>query len=57
VQRNAMAVWSGKEDFKSLLEKDFGIKEKLSPEELNETFDYENQLQQVDTIFQRVFGS
>ena len=28
VQRNAMAVWSGQEDFKSLLEKDPGIKEK-----------------------------
>lgn len=57
VQRNAMAVWSGQEDFKSLLEKDPGIKEKLSPEELNETFDYESQIRQVDTIFQRVFGS
>jgi adenylosuccinate lyase len=57
VQRNAMAVWSGQEDFKSLLEKDPGIKEKLSPEELNETFDYESQMRQVDTIFHRVFGS
>ena len=57
VQRNAMAVWSGQSDFKSLLEKDPDIKEKLSPEELNETFDYQSQMRQVDTIFQRVFGS
>ena len=57
VQRNAMAAWNGKEDFKSLLEKDPDIKGRLSTEELNETFDYQSQMRQVDTIFQRVFGS
>jgi len=57
VQRNAMADWNGKEDFKSLLEKDPDIKGRLSTGELNETFDYQSQMRQVDTIFQRVFGS
>ena len=57
VQRNAMAAWNGKEDFKSLVEKDPDIKGRLSTEELNETFDYQSQMRQVDTIFQRVFGS
>jgi len=57
VQRNAMAAWNGKEDFKSLLEKDPDIKDRLSTGELNETFDYQRQMRQVDTIFQRVFGS
>ena len=57
VQRNAMAVWKSKEDFKSLLSKDPQITERLSPAELDDTFDYDNQIRQVDTIFERVFGS
>lgn len=57
VQRNAMAVWAGKGDFKSLLEKDSEAQAKLSQKELDEAFDYESQMRQVDTIFQRVFGS
>ena len=60
VQRNAMAVWSDKsnrEDFKSLLAKDPEIQERLSPEELEATFDYDNQIRQVDSILERVFES
>jgi adenylosuccinate lyase len=57
VQRNAMSVWSGQSDFKSLLGKDPDIQARLSPKELDDTFDYESQIRQVDTIFQRVFGS
>jgi adenylosuccinate lyase len=57
VQRNAMAVWSGTSDFKSLLGKDPEVQAKLSPEELDAAFDYESQMRHVDTIFQRVFGS
>jgi adenylosuccinate lyase len=57
VQRNAMAVWSGKEDFKSLLAKDPDIKKRLSPDELDRVFDYQSQMRHVDTIFQRVFAS
>jgi len=60
VQRNAMAVWSDKsnrEDFKSLLAKDPEIQERLSPEELEATFDYDNQIRQIDTILERVFES
>ncbi len=57
VQRNAMAAWNSKEDFKSLLAKDPEIQERLSPEELDETFDYDHQMRQTDIIFERVLGS
>ena len=57
VQRHAMAVWSGQSDFRSLLGKDPDVQAKLSPKDLDDTFDYESQIRQVDTIFQRVFGS
>ncbi len=59
VQRNAMKVWSDKsnrEDFKSLLAKDPEIQGRLSPAELEETFDYDNQIRQVDAILERVFA-
>ncbi len=55
VQRNAMAVWEGKGDFKSLLTADPEIKEWLSVEELEAAFDLDRQLKYVDTIYERVF--
>jgi adenylosuccinate lyase len=55
VQRNAMAVWEDKGDFKSLLLADPEIKESLSADEVEATFDLERQLQYVDTIYERVF--
>jgi len=55
VQRNAMAVWEGKGDFKSLLTTDPEIKEWLSAAELEAAFDLDRQLKYVDTIYERVF--
>jgi adenylosuccinate lyase len=57
VQRNAMAVWKDEGDFKALLAKDPEIQKRLSSEELEEAFDYNRQMSQVDMIFKRVFGS
>lgn len=55
VQRNAMAVWEGKGDFKSLLTTDPEISEWLSAQELEAAFDLDRQLKYVDTIYERVF--
>ncbi len=55
VQRNAMAVWETKKDFKSLLADDPDIKANLTEAELEAAFDLNNQLQYVDTIYKRVF--
>jgi adenylosuccinate lyase len=55
VQRNAMAVWGNKGDFKSLLLADPEIQESLSADEVAATFDLDRQLQYVDTIYERVF--
>ena len=55
VQRNAMAVWEGKGDFKSLLTTDPEINEWLSARELEAAFDLDRQLKYVDTIYERVF--
>jgi adenylosuccinate lyase len=56
VQRNAMRAWQGEGDFLSLLEADKDVRKHLSAEELRENFDLGYHLQQVDTIFERVFG-
>ena len=56
VQRNAMRVWRGEGDFLSLLAADKDVRKHLSAAELKENFDLGYHLQQVDTIFQRVFG-
>ena len=56
VQRNAMAVWETKKDFKSLLAADPDIKANLTEDELEAAFDLNHQLQYVDTIYERVFG-
>ena len=58
VQRNAMKVWSGDEsDFLALLKADPDVRAKLSDKELEANFDLDYHLKQVDTIFQRVFGT
>jgi adenylosuccinate lyase len=56
VQRNAMQVWQGEGDFLTLLEADKDVRKHLSAAELKENFDLGYHLQQVDTIFERVFG-
>ena len=56
VQRNAMPVWRGEGDFKTLLKQDADVKTYLSDAEIDEQFDLAYHLKHVDTIFRRVFG-
>ena len=56
VQRNAMPVWRGEGDFKTLLTKDAEVRRYLSEEEIAKEFDLDYHLKHVDTIFERVFG-
>jgi adenylosuccinate lyase len=56
VQRNAMPVWRGEGDFRTLLKKDPDVKKYLSDAEIEEQFDLGYHFKHVDTIFKRVFG-
>ncbi len=56
VQRNAMRVWRGEGDFRSLLAADKDVRKHLSAAELEENFDLRHHFKHVDTIFERVFG-
>jgi adenylosuccinate lyase len=56
VQRNAMPVWRGEGDFKTLLKKDPDVHKYLSDSEIDEKFDLGFHFKHVDTIFNRVFG-
>jgi len=56
VQRNAMPVWRGEGDFKTLLKADSDVSSKLSSTEIDELFDLAYHFKHVDTIFKRVFG-
>jgi adenylosuccinate lyase len=56
VQRNAMKVWDQNENFQKLLEQDADIKAQLSSAEIDEVFNYDTYLRNVDRIFERVFG-
>src|SRR5262244_1366784 len=51
VQRNAMPVWRGEGDFKTLLKKDADVKKYLNDTEIDEKFDLGYHLKHVDTIF------
>lgn len=57
VQRNAMGVWQKKGTLRELLGADDEIAEWLSAEELDEAFDLERQMEHVDAIYERVFGT
>ncbi|WP_363349986.1 adenylosuccinate lyase [Methylocystis echinoides] len=57
VQRNAMPVWRGEGEFRTLLGQDPDVSAKLSPAELDELFDLSYHFKHVDTIFRRVFGA
>ncbi|NPU10403.1 adenylosuccinate lyase [Bradyrhizobium sp. 83002] len=57
VQRNAMPVWRGEGDFRTLLKADADVKKYLSDAEIDEQFDLGYHLKHVDTIFKRVFGA
>ncbi|QOZ37961.1 adenylosuccinate lyase [Bradyrhizobium sp. CCBAU 53421] len=56
VQRNAMPVWRGEGDFKTLLKNDPDVKKYMTDAEIEEKFDLGYHLKHVDTIFKRVFG-
>ncbi|HHL39420.1 MAG TPA: adenylosuccinate lyase [Deltaproteobacteria bacterium] len=56
VQRNAMKVWKGEGDLKSLLKKDQDVLERLDEKEIEECFDLEPYLRHVDYLYRRVFG-
>jgi adenylosuccinate lyase len=57
VQRNAMPVWRGEGEFLTLLQADKDVAKVLSAQELEAVFDLAYHLEQVDTIFERVFGN
>jgi len=56
VQRNAMPVWRGEGDFRTLLKADADVRKYLSDAEIDEKFDLGYHLKHIDTIFRRVFG-
>jgi adenylosuccinate lyase len=59
VQRNAMKVWEsdGQLSLLQLLKDDPEVTSRLSNEQLEELFDLDYHLKNVDTIFERVFGA
>ena len=56
VQPLAMRVWDEGANFRDLVMNDKRITDKLSRDELDELFDVNKQLRNVDKIFERVFG-
>jgi len=56
VQRNAMRSFHEQKDFKSLLQADPDLAQVLSPQEIEKAFDLNDQLRNVDAIFDRVFA-
>ena len=57
VQSHAMRAWKEDLTFREEVARDPAITKLLSPEKLDQTFDYMRQLDNVDAIFQRVLGS
>jgi adenylosuccinate lyase len=57
VQRNAMRAFHEKRDFKGLLLADADLMKVLTPSEVEKAFDLDDQLRNVDAIFERVFRS
>ena len=55
VQRNAMRSFHEQKDFKSLLLADPDLMRVLTPAEVEKAFDLDDQLRNVDVIFDRVF--
>jgi adenylosuccinate lyase len=56
VQRNAMRSFDEQTDFKDLLLADTDVTKVLTAAELEKAFDLDEQLRNVDAIFERVFG-
>jgi len=56
VQNISMQVWQGQADFKVLLLENAEIGQYLTKSEIEECFDYQTYLRNIDLIFTRVFG-
>jgi adenylosuccinate lyase len=56
VQRNAMRSFHEQKDFKSLLLVDTDLMKVLTPAEVEKAFDLNDQMRNVDAIFERVFA-
>ena len=56
VQRNAMRSFAEQRDFRELLLADADVTAALPPSAIQTAFDLDDQLRNVDTIFDRVFG-
>jgi adenylosuccinate lyase len=56
VQRISMQVWQGQDDFKALLLENAEVGRYLTKLEIEECFDYQTYLRNIDLIFTRVFG-
>jgi adenylosuccinate lyase len=56
VQRNAMRSFHERTDFKSLLLADRDLMQVLTPADVEKAFDLDDQLRNVDAIFDRVFS-
>ena len=52
-QRNAMTAWEEKKDYRKLTAADQEIREYLSKEELDQIFDWQAYLKNIDQIFER----
>ncbi|MEL6197934.1 MAG: adenylosuccinate lyase, partial [Pseudomonadota bacterium] len=57
VQRNAMKTWEHGKDFEAELADDAEVAAVMSRDEIASHFDLAYHLAQVDTIFERVFGT
>ena len=55
IQRNAMRVWAGEGEFKTLVMEDADILQHLQPAEIERVFDLRHQLRHVGYIYQRVY--
>ena len=56
VQRNAMASWKKKKEFKGLLLKDRDVRKFLSAGDINDIFDLKYYIRNISFIYDRVFG-
>ncbi|MFH1334936.1 MAG: adenylosuccinate lyase [Candidatus Zixiibacteriota bacterium] len=55
VQENAMQAWAGNKNFKELIRNDKRVRKYLNTKEIEECFNLEYYLRNVDHIFRRVF--
>ena len=54
VQKLAMQAWEEAKSFRGLVEQDETIMSTLTPEEIEDAFDYRYHLKRVDEIFHRL---